>query len=75
MKGCKSGKDRYKTEDDALKAMRRIRSWHSERERLPGRVYHCHLCNGFHMTSKNPNQGKKERVIRNVAFKRFLNKQ
>jgi hypothetical protein len=74
MTGCKSGKDRYKTEDEALKVMRRIRSRHSDRDKLPGRVYHCHHCNGFHLTSKNPNQRKKERVIRNVAFKQYLNK-
>jgi hypothetical protein len=64
MPDCQSGKSWYPSESSARKALAGIRK-RSRRKgsvgRKPSRVYRCHLCNGWHLTSverKDRNQWK-----------------
>lgn len=45
------GKVRYRDAEQAKDALRKIRS--SPRFKMPTRFYRCHICNGFHLSSKD----------------------
>lgn len=48
---CPSGKVRYRDPGEAKAALRKHRTT-STRQVVPTRWYWCHLCQGWHLTSK-----------------------
>ena len=65
MSECVTGKSRFPSDASARKALSGIRKRNRRRKgpvgRTPTRVYRCHLCNGWHLTSvkqKDRNQWK-----------------
>jgi hypothetical protein len=46
-----SGKRRYRDKTEATNAVRHFQR-HSERDVVPVRVYPCHMCKGYHLTSQ-----------------------
>lgn len=48
-------KHRYRSEDEATRAMQRIQEEAPEGQRVPLRVYPCPHCRGFHTTSQARN--------------------
>lgn len=46
-----SGKRRYRDKTEATNAMRTVQR-NSDRPTVPVRVYPCHMCKGYHLTSE-----------------------
>lgn len=51
MSKCSSGKESYATHDLAMLALYHIQSLESDRPK-PVRVYYCHECERFHLSSQ-----------------------
>lgn len=48
-----SGKESFRTRDDALRALRNMKSKH----KAAGSVYKCGVCGGFHVTHLSYREG------------------
>lgn len=49
---CRSGKIKYVTHALALQALYQMQSAPRPGHKVPIRVYYCHQCEGFHLTSQ-----------------------
>jgi hypothetical protein len=56
---CRTGKKQYHGEDEAKKALTRIKQDLVDvRERTPVRVYRCPFCKRWHLTSQPEDRGR-----------------
>lgn len=71
---CKrSGKDRYNTENEALKRLNALSK--TNRSRKPVGCYPCRYCRGFHLTSKvNKAELKQKDIPHPELFEKYLSK-
>ena len=51
-KTCRSGKRRFSKHGDAVRCMRLMKRC-KQLNRSPKRIYHCPLCDGWHVTSQD----------------------
>jgi hypothetical protein len=70
MHGCKSGKVRFETEEEALHALKMIAR--KPRKRVPVRMYYCPFCTGIHLTSRDGHNGKIREIKMSKEFEKYI---
>lgn len=70
MTGCKTGKVRFNTVEEALRRLKQISR--NPRNKAPVRHYPCEECHGYHLTSQPGHNEKYRPIIMKKEFAKYL---